>query len=201
MTRIKICGLSRLQDVAYVNQARPDWCGFVINFPQSRRNVPLERLAYLRSALDPAVVPVGVLVDCPIEVVTSLLNCGMIAAAQLHGQEDERYVAALRKAAPGKEIWKAFQVRSAAEIKRAATFPADRVLLDSGQGTGKPFDWSLLRDFPRPYLLAGGLHAENLPLVLRSLHPYGVDLSSGVETDGGKDLRKIQAAVAAVREE
>ena len=111
------------------------------------------------------------------------------------------YTAALRAAAPGKEIWKAFPVRGPADLERAIVFPADRILLDSGQGTGRTFDWSLLRHFPRPYLLAGGLDPENLPTAIRTLHPYGVDLSSGVETDGLKDFTKIQAAVAAAREE
>lgn len=201
MTRIKICGLSRPQDVAYVNQAKPDWCGFVVNFPKSRRSVTPDQLRALRWALDPAVVPVGVFVDQPVEVVTDLLNRGIISIAQLHGSEDEDYTAALRAAAPGREIWKAFQVRGPAELERAAAFPADRILLDSGQGSGKPFDWSLLKHVSRPYLLAGGLDPENLSAAIRTLHPFGVDLSSGVETDGLKDFAKIQAAVAAAREE
>ena len=111
MTRIKICGLSRPQDVACVNQAKPDWCGFVVNFPKSRRSVTPDQLRSLRRELDPSVVPVGVFVDQPVEVVTDLLNRGIISIAQLHGGEDEDYTAALRAAAPGKEIWKAFQVR------------------------------------------------------------------------------------------
>ena len=201
MTPIKICGLSRLQDVEYVNRAKPDWCGFVVNFPKSRRSVTLDQLKILCSRLAAGVIPVGVFVDRPVEEVTELLNCGMIAAAQLHGGEDGNYVAALRAAAPGKEIWKAFPVRSAADLERAVAFPTDRILLDSGQGTGRAFDWSLLRNFPRPYLLAGGLSPDNLREAIRILHPSGVDLSSGVETGGFKDFDKIQAAVAAAREE
>lgn len=201
MTRIKICGLSRPQDVAYVNQARPDWCGFVVNFPKSRRSVTPDQLRALREKLDQDVVPVGVFVDRPIQEVTRLLQCGMISVAQLHGGEDEDYIAALRAQNPGKEIWRAFQIRTPADLERAAVSPADRILLDSGQGTGKAFDWSLLKNFPRPYLLAGGLNPENLPAAIRTLRPYGVDLSSGVETAGTKDFYKIQAAVAAAREE
>ena len=201
MTRIKICGLSRPQDVAYVNQAKPDWCGFVIDVPGSRRSISVEQLAVLRSKLRPEVLPVGVFVDSPPELVTQLLNCGMIAAAQLHGGEDEAYVRHLRALAPGKEIWRAFPVRGPGDLERAANFPADRILLDSGQGTGRTFDWSLLKKFPRPYLLAGGLNPGNLKDAIRTLRPFGVDLSSGVETDGTKDSDKIQAAVAAVREE
>ena len=101
MTRIKICGLSRPQDVACVNQAKPDWCGFVVNFPKSRRSVTPDQLRSLRRELDPSVVPVGVFVDQPVEVVTDLLNRGIISIAQLHGGEDEDYTAALRAAAPG----------------------------------------------------------------------------------------------------
>ncbi len=201
MTRIKICGLSRPQDVEYVNRAGPDWCGFVVNFPKSRRSVTPNQLRALRARLAPNVIPVGVFVDRPVEEVTDLLNCGIISIAQLHGHEDENYVAALREKAPGKEIWRAFQVRTPGDLEDAAAFPADRILLDSGQGTGQAFDWSLLENFPRPYLLAGGLNPENLPAAIRTLRPYGVDLSSGVETGGFKDFTKIQAAVAAAREE
>ena len=201
MTRIKICGLRRPQDVEYVNRTKPDWCGFVVNFPRSRRSVTPEALQVLRSRLVPDVIPVGVFVDRPIGEVTDLLNRDIISIAQLHGHEDENYVAALRKEAPGKEIWRAFQVRTSGDLEHAAAFPADRILLDSGQGTGRTFDWSLLGTFPRPYLLAGGLNPENLPEAIRTLHPFGVDLSSGVETEGFKDFYKIRAAVAAAREE
>ena len=120
---------------------------------------------------------------------------------QLHGREDGDYVAALRAKAPGKEIWQAFQVRGPADLERALGSGADRILLDGGQGNGRAFDWSLLRSFPRPYILAGGLTPENLPEAIRTLHPFGVDLSTGVERDGCKDFVKIQAAVAAAREE
>ena len=201
MTRIKICGLSRPQDVEYVNRSRPDWCGFVINFPQSRRNVSAEQARSLRAGLAPEIIPVGVLVDRPVEEAADLLNCGVVAAVQLHGREDGDYVAALRAKAPGKEIWQAFQVRGPADLERALGSGADRILLDGGQGNGRAFDWSLLRSFPRPYILAGGLTPENLPEAIRTLHPFGVDLSTGVERDGCKDFVKIQAAVAAAREE
>ena len=191
MSKIKICGLFRPCDIVYVNEARPDWCGFIIDFPRSHRSVTPDQVRSLRAGLDPAIVPVGVFVDRPAEEAAALLNDGTIQVAQLHGHEDAAYIAALRALAPGKEIWKAFKVRS----------PADRILLDNGYGTGQSFDWSLAGSVTRPFLLAGGLTSENIPDAVARLHPYGLDLSSGVETDRLKDRDKILAAVAAARKE
>ena len=201
MTRIKICGLSRPCDVAFVNEARPDWCGFIIDFPRSHRSVtPREALA-LRRQLAPGIVPVGVTVDQPVEAVAALLREGVVDVAQLHGTEDECYLAALRTLAPGHPLWKAFTLRTPDDLTAALASGADMILLDSGKGTGQTFDWSLLRGVARPFLLAGGLTPENIPRAVRAVHPWGVDLSSGVETDRRKDRDKILAAVAAARKE
>ena len=201
MTRIKICGLSRPCDVAFVNEARPDWCGFIIDFPRSHRSVtPREALA-LRRQLAPGIVPVGVTVDQPVEAVAALLRSGVVAIAQLHGTEDESYLAALRTLAPGHPLWKAFTLRTPDDLTAALASGADMILLDSSKGTGQTFDWSLLRGVARPFLLAGGLTPENIPRAVREVHPWGVDLSSGVETDRRKDRDKILAAVAAARKE
>ena len=201
MTKIKICGLYRPCDIGYVNQARPDWCGFIINFPQSHRNLTPNQVRALRKELDESVTPVGVFVDQPVEDVAALLNDGTISIAQLHGHEDADYIAALRAAAPGHPVWKAFQVRSPEDLEAANASPADMALLDNGYGTGTPFDWSLAGGVTRPWLLAGGLTAENLQSAAARLHPDGVDLSSGVETGRKKDPAKIQAAVAAARKD
>lgn len=201
MTRIKICGLYRPCDVAFVNEARPDWCGFIIDFPRSHRSVtPREALA-LRRQLAPGIVPVGVTVDQPVEAVAALLREGVVDVAQLHGTEDESYLAALRALAPGHPLWKAFTLRTPDDLSAALASSADMILLDSGKGTGQTFDWSLLRGAARPFLLAGGLTPENIPRAVREVHPWGVDLSSGVETDRRKDQDKILAAVAAARKE
>lgn len=201
MTKIKICGLFQSQDVDYINEARPDWCGFILNFPKSHRNITVERLRALRGHLAEGVAPVGVFVDQPMETVAALLGEGLISIAQLHGHEDGAYIAALRALAPGKPIWRAFQIRSASDAREAKLCPADLVVLDGGQGAGQVFDWSLIRKIRRPFLLAGGLTPESIPQAVRALHPYGVDLSSGVETDKQKDRSKILAAVAAARKE
>lgn len=200
MTKIKICGLSRPCDIDFVNEARPDWCGFIIGFPKSHRNVTPEQVRALTARLAPEVTPVGVLVNQPVERAAALLNEGVVSVIQLHGQEDEDYLAALRALAPGHPVWRAFQVRSRDDLAAANRSSADLVLLDSGQGTGQTFDWSLLGGVERPYLLAGGLRPDNIAQAVHAVRPYGLDLSSGVETDKRKDRQKILSAVAAARE-
>lgn len=201
MTKIKICGLFRPCDIDYVNEAKPDYCGFIINFPKSHRNLTPEQVRTLREKLDSAVSPVGVFVDEAPETVAALLKEGTISVAQLHGHEDENYIAALRALAPGCTIWKAYNVRAEEDLAAALASTADLVLLDSGQGTGQTFDWSLAAGVKRPFLLAGGLTPENIPQAIESVRPFGLDLSSGVETDKRKDREKILAAVAAARKE
>ena len=198
MTRIKICGLTQPRDVAYVNEAKPDFCGFVIDVPGSRRRVTPRQARALRENLDPDIMPVGVFVDADPALIVSLVRDGTIRAVQLHGREDGAYINALRQriSAP---IIRAFSVSTAADVRRAAQSSADHILLDNGAGgTGTAFDWRLLGELKRPFILAGGLTPENLPAVVESLRPWGVDLSSGVETDGKKDRTKILAAIRAV---
>lgn len=201
MTKIKICGLYRPEDVDYVNQARPDFAGFVVNFPPSHRSVSPHRAHELRLRLHHTIVPVGVFVDAPVDVIADLYFSGTVKIAQLHGHEDEDTIDALRRAAPGLAVWKAFKVRTPEDLERAAASGADLVVLDNGYGTGERFDWSLLKDFRRPYILAGGLTPETIPEALAALRPWGVDVSSGVETDKHKDFAKIMAAVTAARKE
>lgn len=199
MTKIKICGLFRPCDIEYVNAVRPDWCGFIVNFPKSHRNRTPDQVRALRRGLAEGVVPLGVFVDQPVEDVAALLNDGTISVAQLHGHEDAAYIAALRAAAPGHPVWRAFKVRGPEDLEAAGASPADLVILDNGYGTGETFDWSMAGGVARPFLLAGGLTPENIPDAIRLLHPYGLDISSGVETDKQKDPEKIRAAVAAAR--
>lgn len=199
-TRIKICGLSRMEDIDYVNEAQPDYCGFVIGVPESRRNVTAEQLVRLRQRLSDQICPVGVFVNAVPEFIAELLNDGAIDAAQLHGSEDEAYIAQLRDMTD-KQLIQAFPVQNFSDLEKAEKSCADLVLLDHGKGgTGASFDWNLLRHWKnRPYILAGGLDAGNIPEAVRKYRPYAVDLSSSVESEGRKDREKILAAVAAVR--
>lgn len=196
--RIKICGLFRPCDAEYVNRAKPDYAGFVF-CARSRRNVPMELARALRESILPSVRTVGVFVDAPPTEIVPLCREGIIDIVQLHGSEDDASVAALRNALPGVEIWKAFQIRGRADLDAAAESAADRVLLDSGGGTGAPFDWSLIEDFPRAFILAGGLTPGSIPDAVARFRPYAVDLSSGVEKGRVKDEALIRAAVRAAR--
>ena len=197
MTKIKICGLRREQDIRYANELMPDYIGFVF-LKGKKRYVTFEEAAPLRSLLDPAIPAVGVFVNEPVEDVIRLLQSGTIQIAQLHGQEDEAYAEELRRACDHCII-RAFAVRGSGDIHRAFAFPADYPLLDNGKGTGETFDWSLFQEQEKPFFLAGGLSPENVKEAIECFHPYAVDVSSGVETDGFKDYEKMKAFMDAVR--
>lgn len=197
MTLIKICGLSRPDDAASVNAVLPDYAGFVF-FARSSRNVSSQTALELRGMIDPAVKTVGVFVDADISLIGSLVRSGTISIAQLHGHEDDDYVARLRGEC-GVEIWQARKVASRADAEAAERSRSDMILLDGGAGDGRTFDWSLLGGMSRPYFLAGGLTPDNAADAVRTLHPHGVDVSSGVESGGVKDAAKIARFVEAVR--
>ena len=197
MTKIKICGLMTPQDAAFVNAVQPDFAGMILS-PGFRRTVTRETAAAIREALDTAIPAVGVFVDADPADIAAYVNSGIIQTVQLHGHEDAAYIEKLRQMTDA-QIFQAFRIRSAADVQQAEQSAADMILLDSGTGTGRVFDWSLLSDIRRPYLLAGGLHPGNVAEAVAALHSAGVDVSSGVETDGRKDFAKIQAFVRAVR--
>jgi phosphoribosylanthranilate isomerase len=198
MTKIKLCGLSRPQDIEAANQLKSDYIGFIFA-PKSRRYVPPKQAAELRALLDPEILAVGVFVNEAPETVAALLGCGIIDIAQLHGGEDEDYIAALRERT-GKPLVQAFRVDTQEDVQKARKSSADFVLLDAGTGgTGTCFDWSLIQSLERPYFLAGGLGVENVTDAVKTLHPFAVDVSSGIETDGVKDPEKMKDFVSAVR--
>ena len=198
MTKIKLCGLKRPQDIQAANELLPAYIGFVFA-PKSRRYVHPDRAEELRRMLNPGIIPVGVFVNETPETVAALLDRGIIDIAQLHGKEDEAYIRRLRQLTK-KPLIQAFRVDTPADVAAAQASPADYVLLDSGAGgTGTCFDWSLLQNIQRPYFLAGGLTPENVGGAVAALHPYAVDVSSGIETDGAKDKEKMTQFVRAVR--
>lgn len=198
MTKIKLCGLKRPQDIQAANELLPAYIGFVFA-PKSRRYVHPDRAEELRRMLNPGITPVGVFVNETPETVAALLDRGIIDIAQLHGKEDAAYIRRLRQLTK-KPLIQAFRIDTPADVAAAQASTADYVLLDSGAGgTGTSFDWSLLQNIQRPYFLAGGLTPENVGGAVATLHPYAVDVSSGIETDGAKDKEKMTQFVRAVR--
>jgi phosphoribosylanthranilate isomerase len=197
MTRIKLCGLSRPADIKIVNSLCPEYIGFVF-YEKSSRYVPPEKAVELKNLLSDRIKAVGVFVDEPLEKVVDLLDKGIIDIALLHGKEDDEYIKRLRELSK-RPVIKAFPIKSKEDIKKAEGSLADFILLDSGQGSGEAFDWELLRDIKRDYFLAGGLDPYNVKDALRILHPYAVDVSSGIETDGAKDPVKMNEFVNIVR--
>ena len=219
MTQIKLCGLRTLADVQAANAAAPEYVGFVF-WPQSRRFVTDQQAMTLRAALEGPMRAVGVFVDEPPAHVAALVEAGVIDDVQLHGHEDEAYVAALRAklaevvagAAREPEVWQAFVVRGPRDLDRALASTADVVLLDAGRGAGHAFDHALLsgtdvQGHPyadalarRRWVLAGGLDESSIAFAAARLRPWCVDVSSAVETNGAKDPEKMQRAVHAAHE-
>ena len=196
MTKIKMCGLRRAEDIEYANMIVPDYIGYVFA-KKSRRCVAPEKAQELTRLLREDIIPVGVFVDEPIEKVIALAESGTIRIAQLHGSESEEYAAELKER--GITVIRAFRVSSESDIAAARSSCADFVLLDSGGGSGETFDWSLIKAVGRNYFLAGGLTADNVAEAVKKLRPYAVDASSCLETEGFKDFEKMRAFAEAVR--
>ncbi len=202
-TRIKMCGLVRPEDVAAVNPLLPDYAGFV--FAPSRRRVSAETARDLIAGLAAPIVPVGVFVDEVPEVIAHIVRMCRLGVVQLHGAEGVAEIAAVRALVPtGTLVWKALRMRNAASLAPVRDLPADRFLLDAWHpeqmgGTGEAFDWRLLAGVAAPFLLAGGLNENNVEAAIRQIRPWGVDVSTGVETGGRKDPLRMAAFVAAVR--
>lgn len=196
MTKIKMCGMRRMEDIEYVNSLLPDYIGYIFDETR-RRYVSPDAAASFTAALDERITPVGVFVDEQPDVIIGLVKRGIIAAAQLHGSEDNDCVEKLKQA--GVHVIQAFRIKSSEDVKKAEMSIADMVLLDSGFGGGETFDHSLLSGIKRPYFLAGGLTPENVVEAVASLRPFAVDASSSLETDGFKDLKKMKAFADAVK--
>lgn len=199
MTKIKLCGISRESDISVVNELKPEYIGFVFA-KKSKRYVAPEAAAVLKSKLSEEIQAVGVFVNESVEQVAKLLEENIIDIAQLHGSEDENYISELRKLSK-KPIIKAFCIKDSDDIAAIECSSADYVLLDSGTGSGKTFEWNLIKNIRRPFFLAGGLDTQNVEMAVKEIKPYAVDVSSGIETDGYKDAEKMTMFVAAVRKE
>ena len=213
MQKIKLCGMMKPCDIEYANRVKPDFVGFI--FANTRRKISAAQAKQFREALDAEIPAVGVFVNEDISAITSLVQNGCIDMIQLHGEEDADYIRRLREICDVPVI-KAVKVQTVEQIRQAAALPVDYLLLDTYRkgvlgGTGEAFDWELLREaraaagdtaagelFGKPYFLAGGLHAGNLREAAE-LGSYGLDISSGIETDGSKDFTKMVEVMELVR--
>ena len=193
---VKMCGIRREEDVQYANEVCPDYIGFV--FADSPRKVSWEDAASFRKDLKKEIRCVGVFVNETPEKIAEIAVRVPLDALQLHGDETEEDIRKLRSLCD-KEIWKAARVKSAEDIQKVQMLPADRILLDSFSkeaygGTGRTIRLDILKEaeITKPYFLAGGLNPENLKGILDEIHPEGIDISSGIETDRYKDLEKMK---------
>ena len=192
MVKIKICGIRRLEDIEIVNRYGPDYIGFV--FAQSKRKVSHGLAKKLKDNLSSDIISVGVFVDAEPEEILSLFEDEIIDVAQLHGLESEEYIMQLKeKTDNGLKIIKAIEISEDTDLSVYDLSAADYLLLDSGKGSGKTFDWSLIRkDIKKEFFLAGGLNSKNVTRAIDEFNPYAIDLSSSLETDGFKDENKIK---------
>ena len=197
MTKIKLCGIKCEEDIKVVNEVLPDYIGFVFA-GKSKRYISFDKAKKLKNQLDDRIKAVGVFVNDDIENIAYLVKNKIIDIVQLHGNEDESYINTLKTKINVPIIY-AYQIKSKADIK-SINKNTDFILLDAGAGCGETFDEALLEGFDNEYFLAGGLSVDNIKKKIMKLHPYGVDVSSGIETEGKKDAAKTIKFVSLVRE-
>ena len=199
MVKIKICGIRRLEDIEMVNRYLPDYIGFV--FADSKRKVSHELAKELKDNLNWNITAVGVFVDAAQEEILKLFDGGIIDVAQLHGMESEEYIKALKQKTDNKlKLINAIEVSDDTDLLKYDSSAADYLLLDSGKGSGRTFDWRLIRkDLKKEFFLAGGLNSSNVTEAIDEFNPYAVDLSSSLETNGFKDENKIKEIMEVIK--
>ena len=202
--KVKMCGISKVETIPAVVEAKPDYMGLV--FASSKRQVTVEQAKTLVEALHKqckaqndtvSIKTVGVFVNETLDNLVTIADEANLDAVQLHGDEDEAFIQSLKERT-NVEVWKAVQIRSAADAEAWIDSSADMLLFDAYHkdergGTGDVFDWSCLDTFERPFMLAGGIDSTNVARAIRTVRPYGLDISSGIETNGVKDDEKITA--------
>ena len=215
--KVKMCGISKVETIPAVVEAKPDYMGLV--FAPSKRQVTVDQAKTLVEELhkqytkrynngaeqsnNDEIKTVGVFVNETLENLVTIATDANLDAVQLHGDEDEAFIKALKEKTDV-EVWKAVQIRSSTDAEAWIDSSADMLLFDAYHkdergGTGEVFDWSCLDEFERPFMLAGGIDSTNVAHAIRTVRPYGIDISSGIETDGVKDDEKIKAFTNIVR--
>ena len=215
--KVKMCGISKVETIPAVVDAKPDYMGLV--FASSKRQVTVEQAKTLAEELHKQyaarynsgadqsdtdeIKTVGVFVNETLDNLVTIAEKVHLDAVQLHGDEDETFIQSLKECT-NVEVWKAVQIRSAADAEKWIDSSADMLLFDAYHkdergGTGEVFDWSALDEFERPFMLAGGIDSTNVARAIRTVRPYGIDISSGIETEGVKDNEKMKAFTNIVR--
>ena len=208
--KVKMCGISKVEIIPAIVDAKPDYMGLV--FAPSKRQVTVEQAEILVEELhkqcinhyDTKVVKtVGVFVNETLDNLVRIADTANLDAVQLHGDEDEAFIQSLKERT-NVEVWKAVQIRSAVDAEAWIDSSADMLLFDAYHkdergGTGEVFDWSSLDEFERPFMLAGGIDSTNVARAIRTVRPYGIDISSGIETNGVKNDEKIKAFTKIVK--
>ena len=215
--KVKMCGISKVETIPAVVDAKPDYMGLV--FAPSKRQVTVEQAKTLAEELHKQyaarynsgadqsdtdeIKTVGVFVNETLDNLVTIAEKVHLDAVQLHGDEDETFIQSLKECT-NIEVWKAVQIRSAADAEKWIDSSADMLLFDAYHkdergGTGEVFDWSVLDEFERPFMLAGGIDSTNVARAIRTVRPYGIDISSGIETEGVKDNEKMKAFTNIVR--
>lgn len=215
--KVKMCGISKVETIPAVVEAKPDYMGLV--FAPSKRQVTVDQAKTLVEELhkqytkrynngaeqsnNDEIKTVGIFVNETLDNLVSIATEANLDVVQLHGDEDEAFIQSLKERT-NVEVWKAVQIRSAADAETWSDSSADMLLFDAYHkdergGTGEVFDWSCLDEFERPFMLAGGIDSTNVARAIRTVRPYGIDISSGIETDGVKDDEKIKAFTNIVR--
>ena len=215
--KVKMCGISKVETIPAVVEAKPDYMGLV--FAPSKRQVTVDQAKTLVEELhrgyaqkygsdtehdkNDTIKTVGVFVNETVDNLVTIANEANLDAVQLHGDEDETFIQSLKERT-NVEVWKAIQIRTAADTEKWIDSSADMLLFDAYHkdergGTGEVFDWSSLDAFERPFMLAGGIDSTNVARAIRTVRPYGIDISSGIETNGVKDDEKITAFTKIVK--
>ncbi|HHY80492.1 MAG TPA: phosphoribosylanthranilate isomerase [Thermoanaerobacter sp.] len=200
MVKVKICGLRKKEDIEYANELKPDYVGFV--FAKSKRQVEVEQALYLIRLLDKEIKTVGVFVNEPVENALKIVQTLNLDVLQFHGDETQDYIDNFKNFT----VWKAIRIKDKEDLEKTKEFRVNSFVFDTLTkneygGTGKTFNWEVLKgmELNVPIILAGGLNENNVEEAIRIVNPYAVDVSSGVETEGYKDFKKMKSFIEKVR--
>ncbi|GAB6117945.1 phosphoribosylanthranilate isomerase [Thermoanaerobacter brockii subsp. lactiethylicus] len=200
MVKVKICGLRRKEDIEYANELKPDYVGFV--FAKSKRQIEVEQALDLISLLDKEIKTVGVFVNEPVENALKIAQTLNLDVLQFHGDETQDYIDNFKNFT----VWKAIRIKDKEDLEKTKEFKVNSFVFDTLTkneygGTGKTFNWEVLKEMELnvPIILAGGLNENNVEEAIKIVDPYAVDVSSGVETEGYKDFKKLKSFIEKVR--